>query len=162
MPLRVFLSYSLEPGDRVVAWRLQTLAAANGVHLYVPSRQAFRLPSSRAPLLSREARVAIDRADFVLAIITMGLRPEVDRELQYARSRGKKVIPIVESGVVSQALRQRFPKMLIFSADNPPGRLEEDLATFLTQQRVAKEKRQALGALVSIGLGMLVLSALDK
>ncbi|HEV2387676.1 MAG TPA: hypothetical protein VGS20_10525 [Candidatus Acidoferrales bacterium] len=40
MALKVFLSYSLEPEQPVVVWRLQTLAAANGVQLYVPSRIA--------------------------------------------------------------------------------------------------------------------------
>ena len=36
MAFRVFLSYSLDPTEMALAWRLQTLAAAHGIEMYVP------------------------------------------------------------------------------------------------------------------------------
>lgn len=38
MAFRVFLSYSINPEEQVIVWRLQTLAAASGIYVYVPFR----------------------------------------------------------------------------------------------------------------------------
>ena len=40
MAFRVFLSYSLDPAEMALAWRLQTLAAAHGIEMYVPQHTA--------------------------------------------------------------------------------------------------------------------------
>jgi hypothetical protein len=58
MPFRVFLSYSLDPTEMALAWRLQILVAAHGIEMYVPQhgngaaggpesvQQACRVPAS--------------------------------------------------------------------------------------------------------------------
>jgi hypothetical protein len=38
MAFRVPLSHSLDPAEQALAWRLQTLAAAHGIELFVPQR----------------------------------------------------------------------------------------------------------------------------
>jgi len=43
-----------------------------------------------------------------------------------------------------------------------PGRLESEILEFLRQQKLNKENRQALGALIAIGMGLLLLSGLAK
>src|ERR1019366_5219329 len=47
MAFRVFLSYSLEAAEMALAWRLQTLAAAHGIEMYVP-RLARRRPAGES------------------------------------------------------------------------------------------------------------------
>lgn len=161
MALKVFLSYSLEPDEQVIAWRLQTLAAAHGIELYVPHRG--RGPSgSPAPLLPREAQSAIDRADCVLAIITAKTQPAVLKELNYARGKNKLIIPIVEAGVRGKPLPTGFETVFRFSANDHPGELESKVMDFLKRKSLAKDQQQALAALVAIGLGMFLLSTLVK
>ncbi len=49
MAFKVFLSYSTDPEEQAVVWRLQTLAAVHGIQVYVPyrlERSSFRWPQS--------------------------------------------------------------------------------------------------------------------
>ena len=89
MPFKVFLSYSTDPEESAIVWRLQTLAASNGIQMFVPRRAGIRAPSGRrnVPLVSDEVRAAIENADCVLAIIASRTGPAVERELNYALAR---------------------------------------------------------------------------
>jgi hypothetical protein len=49
MAFRVFLSYSLDPAEMALAWRLQTLAAAYGIEMYVPQHGAGNVASETLP-----------------------------------------------------------------------------------------------------------------
>jgi hypothetical protein len=44
MAFKVFLSYSIDPEEQAIVWRLQTLAAAHGIEVFVPQRPGFALP----------------------------------------------------------------------------------------------------------------------
>src|ERR1700690_4279082 len=66
MAFRVFLSYSLDPTEQAIAWRLQTLAAAHGIEMYVPQRTS---PAPSPLDLPAGIRKAIEKSDCVLAII---------------------------------------------------------------------------------------------
>ena len=89
---RVFLSYSLDPAEMALAWRLQTLAAAHGIEMYVPQHgTGTNGPEAVA------VQQAIDRADCVLAIITTATSQMVRNELGYALEHRKLVIPIVRT-----------------------------------------------------------------
>ena len=92
MAFRVFLSHSLDPTEQALAWRLQTLAAAHGIEVYVPQR-GLALSSPALVTLHN----AIDRSDCVLAIITAKTDANVQKELRYALAQGKLAIPIVHS-----------------------------------------------------------------
>ena len=165
MPFKVFLSYSTNPEENAIVWRLQTLAASNGIQMFVPQRTGVRAPSGRrnVPLVSDDVRAAIENADCVLAIITSRTGPAVERELNYALARKQVIIPIVEQGIHEPAFLNRFPRVFTFSRLNGnPGRLESEVLQFLSEQKLNKEKRQALGALVAIGAGLLLLSTLAK
>ena len=94
MAFKVFLTYSLDPSEEALAWRLQTLAAAHGVEMYVPRRGGSL---SRQTTLVNEAMNAIDRSDCVLAIITGQANQSLERELKHALTKKKLVIPIVSS-----------------------------------------------------------------
>ncbi len=52
--------------------------------------------------------------------------------------------------------------MFSFSPWGDPGKLESDVVEFLKQQRLGREKTQAIGALVALGLGLLLLFSLSE
>jgi nucleoside 2-deoxyribosyltransferase len=160
MAFRVFLSHSLDPAEQALAWRLQTLAAAHGIELFVPQRGSI-FPSGPKTTLS-SVQIAIDRADCVLAIITAEANGSVQRELKYAAAKRKLVIPIVHSDVANHPLLAQFPQVFTFSPQENPGKVEGEVVEFLKAQHLSKEKRQAAGALVLAGLALLTLFALAE
>ncbi len=156
MPFSVFLSYSLDPTEQALAWRLQTLAAAHGIEVYVPPRgPAYAVPSVGVT-------AAIDRSDCVLAIINAKADAGVQRELKYALARQKLVIPIVHQDFVDHPLLAQFPKVFTFSPWGNPGKVEGEVLKFLKEQDLSKKNVQAVGGLVALGVGLLLLSSLAK
>ncbi len=118
------------------------------------------LPSSpRAAILPGEIRNAIDRSDCVLAIITSRTSGAVEKELSYAQGRNKLIIPIVQSTIADSAFFKNFPQTFKFSPLDPPGKIETEVVDFLKKQQISKANLQIVGALVAIGLGLLLLSA---
>jgi hypothetical protein len=160
MGLKVFLSFSVDAEDQVLIWRLQTLATAQGVELYVPLWQIVE--NRRSGPLPQVVRSAIERADCVLAIITSRTGPKVRDELNYAVEKKKVIIPLVERSVALPPFFKHLPKVFYFTHGEPPGRLESEVLEYLKEQEINKESRQALGAVIAIGLGLLVLSALNQ
>lgn len=160
MAFKVFLSYSLDPAEQALAWRLQTLAAAHGIEMYVP-RRGFTFPSRMAAEASA-VKNAIERCDCVFAIITAKADATVQRELEYALQGRKLLIPIVQSDFASHPLVAQFPRVFIFSPGDQPGRVESEIVEFLRQQKVSKEKQQAIGALAALAMGLLLLFSLSE
>ncbi len=164
MGFRVFLSYSLDPAEMALAWRLQTLAAAHGIEMYVPQHGN----GTAAPVAATDKQAAvtvqqaIDRADCVLAIIVTAASQTVQSELAYALERGKIVIPIVRTDLAGHPLLARFPRVFLFSPWDNPGMVETQIVEFLKGQQLTKEKQQTIGALAALGLGLLVLFSLNK
>jgi TIR domain len=157
MPFRVFLSYSLDPAEMALAWRLQTLAAAHGIEMYVPHHGTAKTASVAATV-----QQAIDGADCVLAIITTAATQMVQNELDYALKHQKLVIPIVRTDLAGHPVLSRFPRLFTFSPWDNPGTVETQIVEFLKEQQLTKEKQQTIGALAALGLGLLVLFSLDK
>ncbi len=165
MPFTVFLSFSTDPDEQAIVWRIQTLAAAQGIQVFVPQRTGFDLPSSprNALVLPDQVRKAIDQSDCVLAIITSRTGPAVQKELNYALGKNKLIIPIVEQGCANEAFLSKFTPIFRFSRGDPnPGRVETEVSQFLLRQKLDKDLRQGVGALVAIGLGLLLLAGLSK
>lgn len=158
MSLKVFLSYGAEPSEQVTAWRLQTLAAAHGVHVFVPQRN--EVPPARRSQVPSEVRRQIDQSDCVLAIIASRVGTAVEAELIYAASKGKTVVPILQEGVVQPAFLKKF-RTFVFSPGNT-GEVEAQVAEFLKNQKLSKDRQQALAALVAVGLGLFLLLALAE
>jgi hypothetical protein len=155
MAFRVFLSYSLDPAEMALAWRLQTLAAAHGIEMYVPQHGTGK---AAAAVVQR----AIDRADCVLAIIATAASEMVQHELRYALERQKLVIPIVRADLAGHPLLAGFPRVFTFSPWDNPGPVESQIVEFLKQQQLTKEKQLTIGALAALGLGLLMLFSLNK
>lgn len=163
MSFNVFLTYSMDPNEQSLVWRLQTLATAQGISVYVPARNGPQGSVSRhATAVRNDVRIAIDRADCVLAMITARAGVAVQNELNYALSVKRLIIPIVQQGVGDQNYFSRFPRVFWFSPLEPPGKVEGEVVDFLKTQKLNKEGQQALGAVVAIGIGMLLLYALSR
>ncbi len=157
MAFRVFLSYSLDPAEMSLAWRLQTLAAAHGIEMYVPQHGAG------APVqAAMTVKQAIDGADCVLAIITTAASQVVHDELRYALEQRKLVIPIVRTDLASHPLLAQFPRVFKFSPSDNPGTVETQIVEFLKEQQLTKGNLQTIGALAALGLGLIVLFSLSK
>lgn len=156
MAFRVYLSYSLDPREMTLAWRLQTLAAAHGIEMYVPNYGGTNLPGT-VPI-----ETAIDRADCVLAILTAATTVNVQNELSYALRKQKLVVPIVRHDLASDPSLKGFHQVFVFSPWEDPGETETRIVEFLKKQRLTKEGLQTVGALAALGLGLLVLVALNK
>jgi nucleoside 2-deoxyribosyltransferase len=159
MAFKVFLSYSLDPSEEALAWRLQTLAAAHGVEMYVPRRGVF---PTQQMAFAREALNAIDRSDCVLAILSGQADQAVEGELSHALAQHKPVVPIVRSELPRSPLLAQFSHVFTFSPGDNPGELETKVVEFLKQQQLSKEKQQAMGALVAVGIGLLLLYSLSE
>jgi hypothetical protein len=56
----------------------------------------------------------------------------------------------------------QFPRVFTFSPWDNPGRVETEIVDFLKQRQASQESQQAIGALAALGLGMLVLFALER
>ena len=159
MAFKVFLSYSLDPAEHALAWRLQTLAAAHGIEMYVPPRGSDVPHPAVSPMAIHNA---IDRSDCVLAIVTAKAGAGVQKELRYALAKQKLVIPIVHSDFAKSALLAPFPRVFTFSPWDNPGKVEGEIVEFLKQQEVSTEKRQAIGALAALGIGLLLLFSFSE
>ena len=139
-----------------LAWRLQTLAAAHGIEMYVPQHGIGTAPGAVT------VQQAIDGADCVLAIITTAANQLVQNELGYALEHRKLVIPIVRTDLAGHPFLARFPRVFTFSPWDNPGAVETQIVEFLKEQQLTKDKQQTIGALAALGLGLIVLFALNK
>src|SRR2546421_2116233 len=131
MAFTVFLSYSIDPDEQALVWRIQTLAAAQGIQVFVPQRGGVGLPSSQQNrvALSDQVRKAIDRSDCVLAIITSKTGSATEKELAYALEKNKIIIPIVEESCENQPFLDRLKTIFWFSrSDANPGKVETQIS----------------------------------
>ena len=120
-------------------------------------------PRRNTPILSDQVRTAIDQSDCILAIITTSTGPAVEKELNYALGKEKIIIPVVEQGVGDDSFLKKFNPIFRFSwFDDNPGVVEGQVLEYLKQQKLDKENRQALGAIIAIGMGLFLLAGLAK
>lgn len=154
---RVFISYNTASDDMVVVWRLQTLAAASGLQLDVPN------PIQRSNWVT--IMQMIDNSDAVISFITKRATKQVKNEIEYALSRGKRVIPIVEQGIsinsIQPLLQQSGTPVFILNPQSPR-RMESELAQFLQKEKVGKDARNAIFALAGTFVSLYLLQELTK
>jgi len=154
---RVFLSYNTSRDEMVVVWRLQTLAAASGLHLEVLNQD------QRADWKTVTSK--IDEADSVIAFLTKQATRQVENELRYALTNGKPVIPIVERGVstrlISVLLQQSGVRVFELDPDKP-GQMESQLAAYLQKERLSRKTRNAILALAGTIVGLFLLQELNQ
>jgi nucleoside 2-deoxyribosyltransferase len=108
MAFRVFLSYRTDADAQVTALRLQTLATAYGTNVTVPQRYDVHFPSAQRNKLEEHVHRAIDRSDCVLAIITGTPGRAMQDELNYALSKRKVIVPVLQKGIAKPSFRTKF------------------------------------------------------
>ncbi len=153
---RVFLSYNT-PDEMAVVWRLQTLAAASGLHLDVPNAMQ-RLDW---PTIAQ----MIDSADSVIVFLTDKATQQVKKELSYALTKNIPVIPIVERGAVTAPVQTILSNkdVPVFTMEpGNPWRIENDLADYLRKKKYDKDTRNAILALAGTFIGLFLLDKLAE
>jgi len=154
MAFQVFVSYSSR-NDQVTALRLQTLAAAHGLQVYVPPAST-RSGGFRTTGDGMER--AVQQSDVLLAVITGALTPAVQGELETAARLNKPVLPIVTVRAVLQSPFLRQFQQAVYLDPSNPGEAEAHLVQALNQMKIQKQNKQVLIALTALVIGLLLLS----
>ncbi len=146
----------------VVLWRLQTLAAAHDITLFVPHPQDRR--SDRVP--HRVAQM-IEASDLAVALCTQqSLGARVEQEIDYAIQRGKPVLLVLEERISLPSRWQALPTIRFDLERDPPGELENKIVEHLRNYRgrygLGRKQANALGLLLGIGVALLGLWLLTK
>jgi len=126
--LTIFLSYNLTDEELVVIWRLQTLAAAHGLTLFVPHPQ-----DRQGKRISRATEQMIDASNLVVAFCTRQFSDRVTQEINHAIQRGRPVLLILEVGVEPPPNLKQF-SVVRFDTQQP-GDLEKRLVGHLIQNK---------------------------
>lgn len=143
----------------VIVWRLQTLAAASGLHLEVPNKD------QRANKVIIQQM--INNSDSMIALLTKTSASSkyVEEEIGYAISINRPVIPIIEKGVAARAIKVLLGKSgtPIFELDpNKPWEMENELFRFLQKKMRDKDARNAILALAGTFVGLFLLDKLTE
>jgi len=103
----------------------------------------------------------IHKSDCILVIVGMGGRRSefVDLEIGMATALNKLVVPIVEEG--AKIPRTLVDRQFILIDRNQPKLSYERAAQYLNRLKIEKERRNAIGGLLLLGLGLLLLNALS-
>ena len=152
---RVFLIHNTSSEQMVMVWRLQTLAAASGLHLDVPNDQ-----QRRNPVLIEQM---IDSSDSVIVLITQAALESdyVVKEINLARSKTRTIIPIFEKGV-PKTIRAIAGANYFEFDPHKPWEMESKLSAFLSKQIKDKETRNSILALAATFAGVFLLSKLSE
>jgi nucleoside 2-deoxyribosyltransferase len=153
---RVFLSYNT-PDEMTVVWRLQTLAAASGLHLDVPNT----LQRSDWATVAK----MIDNADSVIVFLTDKATTTVKTELSYALSKKIPVIPIVEGDRMTGPIQTLLENsgVPVFKLDSrSPWKMENQLSDYLKKKKYDKDAKNAILALAGTFVGLFLLNKLAE
>lgn len=154
----VFLIHNTSADEMVIVWRLQTLAAASGLHLDVPNGSQRQ----NSALISQ----MIYDSDAVIVLVTpSALKSEfVENEIQTAISSNKTIIPIFVKGIAPKSIRalsgQNSP-VFIFDPQKP-WEMESELSQFLSKKDGDKNTRNAILAIAGTFAGLFLLSKLSE
>jgi hypothetical protein len=156
---RVFLIYNTSVDEMVIVWRLQTLAAASGLHLDVPAS----VQRSNSLLISQ----MIDEADAVIVLLTKSALKSkfLISEINLAISKKKTIIPIFVKGVTSPSITSLFSQygspIFVFDPQKP-WEMESALSKYLAEKVSDKNNRNALLAIAGTFAGLFLLSKLSE
>ena len=154
--MKVFISYG-STADQVTALRLQALGAVNGLVVYVPP--AYTRQSTSA-LPDPETVQKLSEADVVLGVVGAGLSDACRQELSASRSMPKPAIVMADSHVAAQ-LRPYFGANLIVIDPANPDQTELAIVAHLKAVAGEKQAKNALIALGTLALGLLIFAPQD-
>lgn len=155
MAFKVFISHSIE--DMGLVYELDRLLKINEMEPYV----AVWYAEPGKPLWQK-VKEAIKACDCFLVILSKyGVRsPWVNQELVIADESGKLIIPMAETGVKLQGLLEG-KEYIPFDRDDPWGAMNTAVR-YLQSLKIEKERRDAIGAVILVFLGLLALDQWQK
>jgi hypothetical protein len=154
--MKVFISYSTAL-DQIIALRLQTMAGVYGMTSYVPAASTRNL---HTPQLLPEVQKNLQDSDVVLAVITQGPAPSALNEMNWAVTTRKLLIPIISPGVPPEYYSQFQPYFIVNPTD--PSQTEQQIVQFLAQKQQAKTAQNALVALATLTVALLLFGSLAQ
>ena len=147
-----FISYNTRPEERVVVYRLQTLASASGITVLLPLREGHGLTA--------ETKRRIRDADSVIAFLTSNVTAAVREELAYAQAQNKLIVPIADHGAKVSHLGDAHWIKYDPRTDTP-GTVEKQGLEFLEGKKQSKDNQQA-ALLAVLAIGLLALLTSEK
>jgi hypothetical protein len=153
--MKVFISYG-DASDQVTALRLQALGAVNGLTVYVPpayTRQGI------PPFLDPEIPQKLNEAEVVLGVIGAGLTEACRLELN-AGIGVSKLIVMAYPAFASQL--QPYVKILVVVDPMNPDAAEVGIVKYLKDLNAQQSAKNALLALGTLALGLLILAPSDR
>jgi hypothetical protein len=155
--MKVFISYGAA-ADQVTALRLQALAAVNGLTVYVPPAYTRRgVPT----LLDPEASQKLHEAELVLGVVGAGLTEACRQELNTGMTLLKNMIVMAYPAFASQLEPYFGPNLVVIDPANPGG-AESDIVQYLKTINAQQNAKNALLALGTLALGLLILAPADQ
>ena len=153
---RIYLVHNTSANEMVIVWRLQTLAAASGLHLDVPNES-----QRQNPLLISQM---IDEADAVIVLITKSALESlfVTSEINFAKAKGKTIIPIFVKGIAPKSIQALSGNDSFVFDPQKPWEMESKLSASLTQKVADKNARNAILAVAGTFAGLFLLSKLSE
>lgn len=157
MNYKVFISYSTSEDDASAIWRLQAIAALEGITVYVPSRN-----HRDSEQITEDVKKMIDKAHCIILLLSKKAVPscnkKMNKEFGYALQKNKFIVYLVEKGVkINQKLTQIIDKNQIiqFDRNNPIQHKKQLLPTLKNNQHGI-----LLGWLIEITIGLFALKGL--
>lgn len=149
--MKIFISYG-SAADQVTALRLQALANVNGLTVYVPP--AFTRRGS-AMLFDPKTQQELNQAEVILGVVGIGLSEACRQELNTGTALAKHII-VMATPVFEPELRPYFgPNLVVIDPANPD-RSEIDIVQYLKSLNATQNVKNALMALGTIALGLLI------
>jgi len=155
--MKVFISYG-DASDQVTALRLQALGAVNGLTVYVPpafTRQGV------TPLLDPEAGTKLNEADVVLGVVGAGLTEACRQELNAGIAVHKNMI-VMTYPASAPELQPYFKSNLVVIDPGNPGEAEVGIVQYLKTIDAQQSAKNALLALGTLALGLLILAPAER
>jgi hypothetical protein len=155
--MKVFISYG-DSADQVTALRLQALAAVNGMTVYLPpahTRQGF--PTVLDPASAQK----LSEAEVVLGVVGGGLTEACRLELNAGMALHKGMIVMSYPAFTPQLQPYFGPNLVVIDPAHPDG-AETEIVQYLKTIDVQQTAKQALLALGTLALGLLILAPADR
>lgn len=155
--MKVFISYG-GAADQVTALRLQALGAANGLLVYVPPAYTRQEPHTNSSTNELEL---LQASDVVLGCISDRLSEACRQELNAAQELQKDMI-VMAYPEAAQALASYLAGELIVVDPLRPDQSETDIVRYLRQIQAEQAAKQALMALGTLALGLMILTPVEQ
>jgi hypothetical protein len=155
--MKVFISYG-DAIDQVTALRLQALGAVNGLTVYVPPAYTRQGVAATADADSDQK---LREAEVVLGVVGSGLAEACRQELETGLALRKNMIVMAYPAFAAQ-LQPYFGSNLVVMDPANPGDAESGIVGRLKSIDAQQGAKQALLALGTLTLGLLLLSTADR